>query len=426
MIATLGCGPAVMDGDETSTTGEASASASASDDAGSSSITASGAASGEAGSTTDPPATDSTSSTSGASEDTTTESGSDTGDPPPTGAPARMLIFYTPQGYFAEDAWSGSGTDLTLGSMLAPLEPWQDELLVVHGISNFSSDPEGVPVLDAHSTSAAGLLTGGLLGAGSGGDESFDPHFAGGPSLDVRLGELLPPAPHASVHLAVRTTSPTVPLGVSYLGLDAPNEPYTAPALAFQALFGAVPGDPRLDELEAQIDAIGSSTLAVLDAQLAIARVAFALDVTRSALVSVDLTIPQIVWSELGLSQTFHEAVVLGKGDAGAVIDAWGSSFGAFVDDLATTPAPEGGMLLDSTLLMWISDFGPTPAAHTRTAVLCVIIDASGGFATGRIIEVEHDQADLAATIAAVMGVDLGAFGDPALGPNLIEPLLAR
>jgi hypothetical protein len=108
------------------------------------------------------------------------------------------------------------------------------------------------------------------------------------------------------------------------------------------------------------------------------------------------------------------------------VIEAWGTSFGAFVDDLATTPAPEGGMLLDSTLLMWISDFGPNPAGHTRSAVLCVVVDASGGFATGRVVEVEADQADLAATIAAVIGVDLGAFGDPALGGDVIEPLLAR
>jgi hypothetical protein len=423
IVASLGCGPAASNADETTTTADASSSASA--DVGSSSISASGGTSGDAGST-DVPAADSTSSTSGAPEDTTAGIGTDTGDPPPTGAPSRMLIFYTPQGYYAEDAWSGAGTDLVLGPMLEPLAPWQDALLVVHGISNVSADPEGVPVADAHSTSAAGLLTGGLLGSGSGGDRSFDPHFAGGPSLDVRLGELLPPVPHASVHLAVRTTNPILPLGVSYLGLDEPNAPHTDPAAAYDALFGEHPADPLLDELQAQIDAIGGSTLAVLDAQLAIARVAFALDATRSALVSVDLTIPQIVWSELGLSQTFHDAVVLGEGDPGAVIEAWGTSFGAFVDDLATTPAPEGGMLLDSTLLMWISDFGPNPAGHTRSAVLCVVVDASGGFATGRVVEVEADQADLAATIAAVIGVDLGAFGDPALGGDVIEPLLAR
>jgi hypothetical protein len=415
MIAALGCGPTTLDGNDTS--------ASASGEVGSSSGTASGPASTQTGATTDSPAVDST-STSAEPEDTTTDLDTETGDPPPSGGPARMMIFYTPQGYFSEDAWSGSGTDLTLGSMLEPLAAWQDELLVVHGISNFSAIPEGGPVFESHSTSAAGLLTGGLLGTGSGGDENFDPHFAGGPSLDVRLGELLPPASVPSVHLALRTS--TVPLGVSYLGLDQPNVPYTDPATAYEALFDQRLGDPLLDDLQAQIDAIEDSTLAVLDTQLAIARVAFALDVTRSALVSVDITIPQIVWSEFGLSQTFHAALMLGEGDPGAVIEAWGKSFGAFVDDLATTPAPEGGMLLDSTLLMWISDFGPTPAAHNRTAVLCVIIDTSGSFVTGQVVEVERSQADLAVTIAAVMGVDLGAFGDPALDPDVIESLLAR
>ena len=82
-------------------------------------------------------------------------------------------------------------------------------------------------------------------------------------------------------------------------------------------------------------------------------------------------------------------------------------------------------MLLDSTLLVWVSEYGSIPAAHSRNAVLCVIVDATGTFETGGAVEVEATQADLAYTIAAAMDVDLGSFGDPGLAGSVIEPLLA-
>jgi hypothetical protein len=365
-----------------------------------------------------------TPSSSAGTTDSTSDAGTDTGDPPPPRSTSRVLFFYTPHGYFADQAWTGSGEAFELGSMLAPLEPWRDDLLIVDGISNHSEDPKGMPVIDEHSTSVAGLLTGGLLGSGSGGDENFDPHYAGGPSLDVRLGQLLPPRPNTSVHLAVRTSSSTLPLGVSYLAANQENIPWTNPQDGFQALFSRSPADPILDALQAQIDS--SLTLVEhVDAQLAVAHAALALDVTNSALVSVDLGIPQIVWSELGVDIDFHTATVDQAFDTAPVYAAWGQSLATFVADLAATPDPEGGTLLDSTLVVWVSDFGPNPLAHSRNAILCVIIDASGALATGQVAQVDADQADLAATIATALDVELGAFGDPALGATPIASLLA-
>ena len=421
-LALVACGPGVGGGDgETGSTG----------------ATGDGTGSGgqvDAGSmpTTMPPVADSTGPavTTVATTDVgeTTDGGdTSTGEPPPPDAAlSRVLFFYTPHGFYADLAWSGSGANFTLGSMLAALEPFHDSVLVVDGISNYSADPKGMPVLDVHSTSSAGLLTGGLLGSGSGGDENFDPHYGGGPSLDVRLGQLLPAVANTSVHLAVQAGPVSVPLGVSYLGADQPNLPQTNPALAFATLFRQSPPSPLLDEVQADVDAAAGSLVGTVDAQLSIARAAFALDLARSQLVSIDHGIPQITWTELGMTYPLHEALVESSPDDPApVFAAWGDSLGAFVADLATTDAPEGGTLLDSTLVVWVSDLGPNPAGHTRNAVLCVIVDTTGTFATGQVAQVDADQADLAATIAAGLGVDLGAFGDPALGATPIAALLA-
>ena len=425
MIAALiGCGPSVTidESDDSSSTSRGAASD------GTTAPTASGGTSGgdvDSSGAVDPDTTSGDST--GLPGDSTDEGGSESsGGPPPPTAPTRVLFFYTPHGFYAEDAWSGGVVGSNLGPMLAPLEPWQSELLIVDGISNHSEDPEGIDVQDNHSTAAAGLLTGGLLGSGTTGDPMFDPHFAGGPSLDVRLADLLVPTQTGALHLGVRQTTPTLPLGVSYLGADQPHEPLTNPQLAFDTLFGLAPADPVLDDVQDRIDAIDGSFLGVLEAELAIARAAFALDLSRSQLVSMDVAVPQIVWTEFGHNEQLHDLLVgAGTDDPRPVLVAWGEVFGSFVADLASTPAPEGGMLLDSTLLVWVNEYGPNPAAHSRNAVLCVIVDATGSFDTGGAIQVEANQADLAQTIAAVMEVELGPFGDPALEGGVIEDLLA-
>lgn len=422
IAALVACGPSVsiIEAGDSSETGEIVEGTTTA-------FTASGGTSGGGLDTTGPTDRETTSGGStGLVDDSTGEDSSESsGEPPSAPSLSRVLFFYTPHGFYADDAWLGTEDAITLGPMLDSLEPWQAQVLIVDGISNHSADPEGIDVPDAHSTAAAGLLTGGLLGSGSTNDPMFDPHFAGGPSLDVVLADLLPRTLHGAIHLGVRAGPTSMPLGVSYLGADQPHEPTTNPQLAFDALFSAEPSDPFLDEVQDRIDAAVGSPLAVLDAQLAIARAAFALDLSRSQLVSMDVAIPQIVWTEFGHTDPFHWPISYNEPGTGDVIAAWGDVFGAFVADLAETPAPEGGTLLDSTLLVWVSEFGSIPAAHSRNAVLCVIVDTTGTFDTGGAIEVEATQADLAYTIAAAMDVELGSFGDPGLAGSVIDTLLA-
>lgn len=54
-----------------------------------------------------------------------------------------------------------------------------------------------------------------------------------------------------------------------------------------------------------------------------------------------------------------------------------------------------------------------------------IILDGSGTFTAGEV-EVDADQADLAATLAMALGVDLGPFGHPDLDATPIPELLAR
>ncbi|WP_266220113.1 DUF1552 domain-containing protein [Paraliomyxa miuraensis] len=378
-----------------------------------------------------PPAEDTTGTTAPTSTSVVDDTGSDsetTGGPPTREGPSRILVFYTPHGFYQDQAWSGTGQSFVLGSMLEPLEPWSDHLLIVEGISSHAVDPEGIDVMDNHSTASAGLLTGGLLGTGVNGEATdFNPHYAGGPSLDVVLGEALAGETLlSSVHLGVRDPSPTsLPLGVSYLGLDQPNPPWLDPSTTFELMFGGLE-DPALDSLHDAVAGIAADDpVGLLDAQLALAAAAFGHDVTRVQLVTVDVGIPSIRWTELGLRLPFHEVLVSEPSlQAEPVYVRWGQSLAALVGQLEATPSASGASLLDSTLVVWLSELGSVPAAHSRNAVLVVVVDVSGTMTTGRVAEVDADQADLAATLAAALGVELGAFGHPSLGAAPIAELL--
>ena len=59
-------------------------------------------------------------------------------------------------------------------------------------------------------------------------------------------------------------------------------------------------------------------------AQLAIARAAFAHDLSRSQLVSMDVAVPQITWTEFGHTDPFHWVLSGDEPGTGEVIAAWG------------------------------------------------------------------------------------------------------
>lgn len=361
--------------------------------------------------------------------DATTEPSDTTADDT-TGGPIRvdpthLLVIRMPHGVFEEHVWTGSGEGFVLGPVLEPLAPWSGALVLVDGVDNVIMDPgTGMPT-NAYGVVSASILTGGLLGSSvAWGEQPY--YYGGGPSLDVVLGGMLGRAtPVANVHLGVEATDPGFPLGVSYVGLDQPFAPMDDPALAYEALFGGL-SDPLLDELASDLSPPPETPGQVLELQLSIAHAAIALDVSRVQLLSIDRGLPNIRWTELGVLDDYHSVIASADPEPVRIIQTfWAERIAALLERLEATPAEGGGTLLERTVIVWMSAEGSPPAGYPTSDVFAMIIDASGTFATGRIADVEADQADFAVTIAAAMGAPLGAFGNPDLQATVIDELLA-
>ncbi len=368
--------------------------------------------------------------TTGVDGSSESDADSSTGEPPRDASLSRILIFYTPHGFYREHVWGGQGEEFTLNSMLQPLEPWADHLLIVDGVYNLGVDPDGTEPGDAHNHASAGLLTGGLIGSGiSDDDAGFNPHYAGGPSLDVVLGDSLRDVPVPSVHLGVRGSEAPFPVGVSYLGYDQPNPPMTSALVAFESLLGGIELDEHLAELGADVSTISpQDPTGTLEAHFRIAAAAFEYDVTRVQLLTVDVGIPRIEWQEFGLFQNFHFAQTLEPPEVvEPVYEYWGQQFALGLEHLDAIPT-EDGTMLDGTLIVWLSEYGAPdygPPGHWPR-MTAMIIDPTDTLATGQVLEVEATQADLAVSLALALGVELEAFGEPSYEASPIDAMFNR
>jgi hypothetical protein len=88
--------------------------------------------------------------------------------------------------------------------------------------------------------------------------------------------------------------------------------------------------------------------------------------------------------------------------------------FGYLLGKLAETPDPDGGMLLDSTMVLWCKEMGDS-RDHVCTSVPMVI--AGAGFTTGRYLRTGGaSHARMLLSICRAFGLDTQTFGDPANG----------
>jgi hypothetical protein len=342
----------------------------------------------------------------------TTVSTGDTTDDDDTGpsevdGPTHLLIIRTPHGVYEDQVWS-------------------DALVLVDGVENVIHLPEGAELTNMYGVTSSSILTGGLLGSVTG-ESPWVYYSGGGPSLDVVLGDALGSrTPHANVHLGVFATDiGGMPTGVSYTGADQPLLPIDSPTLAFASLFAGI-DDPLLDPIAERVDAPFEGPVETLEVQLMIAAAAIQLDVTRVQLLSIDRGLPSIMWSELGVFQGYHEVVANDDHASVQMVQTmWAEQIAGLLLTLDATP-DGAGTLLDRTLVVWMSAEGSPPNAYSTSDVFIVIVDRSGTFATGRIADVEGDQADFAATIAAALSAQLRDFGHPDLDATVIDELLAR
>jgi hypothetical protein len=183
-----------------------------------------------------------------------------------SGFPKRLVVVYKPNGFPADwlPAPGSSETNFNLaGSLMAPLQPYRDKLLLLRGL-DLSVHDQGPG--EPHQQGMA-FLTGRPLNQGSqvGGDGSLA-GWASGISVDQEIARHIGGAnKFASRQFGVQSTmfgGTEVRTVMSYSGSDAPVPNETSPYVAFGSLFSELGADPfGLERLRARrhsvLDAVG-------------------------------------------------------------------------------------------------------------------------------------------------------------------------
>jgi hypothetical protein len=394
------------------------------------------------------------------------------GSPSSSGRKRRLVIMFTPNGVIPEAFWPAEAGPLTrLENILAPLEPYRDQTLVLQGISNAIKGPG-----DNHVRGITCLLTGIEMLPGnfrpSGASSQFG--WGGGISIDQEIKRFLQGRPQSrtrfgSLEFGVVVRDQAMPYSrMVYAGANKPIPPINDPYQMLQKLYGQVENrpdlqsvlDPLADDFRRIEAVVGSEDRRLIrehaefvrriETQLAEAgRVAaeqrppaldppvpvtndhmpalvrmqmellvnsLAADFTRVATIqfSGSSAAPHSKW--LGIPDGHHtlshedtpEAV-----DKLTRIDTWHCEQLAFlVKRLAETPEPDGrGTLLDNTTVIWTNELGHGKS-HSLTNIPFVLVGGGLGFTAGRAVhfdDVPHNRLLLA--IAHALGHELDHFG---------------
>ncbi|MEM7153378.1 MAG: DUF1552 domain-containing protein [Myxococcota bacterium] len=159
----------------------------------------------------------------------------------PEAPPKRLLLFFHPHGVI-RDTWlpQGTETDFTLPTMLEPLAPFQDRMVVLDGLQIVPSGPPGGP----HTVGPAYLFTGSPMLAG---DDFMHPS-SGGPhgwgssqSIEQAVADVIgTTTPFRSLELGVQVGGNHPGSRMSYLDAGFPLAPEPNPHAMFESIFGSI------------------------------------------------------------------------------------------------------------------------------------------------------------------------------------------
>ena len=373
----------------------------------------------------------------------------------------RLLVFFNPNGTVParwRPSGSGSSFSFPAGSILEPLAAWKDRVVVIGGLELKNANN--------HEGGMAAMLTGGTGGASGG--KSIDQHVAAAIGGTTRL---------RSLELGVQTSAwgGSVQTRMSYGGPGVYVPPDDNPVSIYRRLYGdAVPGgeDLSLQRRQSVLDAVkgdvsslrsrlGTEEAQKLDvhleslremerglgggtcgggvapvdgpiydndrfptigkAQMDLAVAALACGATNVASIQWAHTVAPQVFTWLSLGEGHHGLSHQSDGTPGVEqfvqAERWFTEqFAYLLGRLDATPDPEGGTLLDSTLVLWAKEMGDS-RLHVCTDVPFVI--AGAGFETGRYLSVPGGaHAKMLVSVANALGVETTSFGDPAFaGP---------
>ncbi len=347
----------------------------------------------------------------------------------PLGPRDHLVIIYTGHG-FRPSVWNPTGgtEDFVLSPLLEPLEGLRDRMVIVQGLDNPGDGPNVVQ--GSFFMGVPSLLTGGHI-------QGVDSCYSKGAtaSIDYVLGQALGPNPLTLMRTGVRsqpawnrdcqyqwaltftgantTIYPTENLADVYSWLEKSVDP-SAPYMRTAAMYAQESLDPELDFRE------------YARRQLLMAHIGLAQDVTSVATISLGS-----MWNDFTVEEptiTLHQ-MAHGVGTDEQYVDGhrfFAEEIADFAQRMADTPyGPD--TLLDHTVIVWLSESGD-PLFHDTLNIPVVLIgNASGRMRNGAYLQLDDAvQADLALTLAEIMGVPLPSFGDPALSAQVLDELLAQ
>lgn len=388
------------------------------------------------------------------------------------GRKQRLVVIFSPNGIVPSTFWPDEEGDLQgFKESLAPLEPFRDRVLLLHGICDRIRGGGS-----AHQRGIGCLLTGQELFPGNQQGGSGNPvGWASGISLDQELKNVL------QADARTRTRFGSLEFGVmvpdradvwtrlSYTGPNRPNTPVTDPYQMFAKLYGETEGKADLQSVldsvredlrklagnvsaedrqlleehatfvrEMEHDLRTAPEVAAMDIpqiepgvdaedvprisrmQIDLMVNSFATDFARLATLQFDTATGQAKLHWLGINDAHHEISHEPDSNVEAQdkltrINRWYCEQMAYlVRRLAETPEPGGdGSLLDNTVVIWSNELGKGNT-HTMNNIPFVLAGGGLDFRLGRCIRypmVPHNR--LLLSLAHGFGHYIDRFGDP-------------
>src|SRR2546423_388479 len=385
----------------------------------------------------------------------------------------RLVILFSPNGTIPPAFWPDeTGKDFKLKEIMAPLEPFKQRMLVLHGLCN-KVKGDG----DNHMRGMSCLLTGVELFPGNVQGGSDTPSgWARGISIDQEIKNFLQGREDTrtrfgSLEFGVGVTDRADPwTRMSYGGPNKPIAPISDPYQMYQKLYGQLKDKEQLGsildevredlkkarklvnaedrrlleehealvrQMEKEIAEAGRQKLRVSPPSLEegvrdendnvprLSRMqidllvnSFVNDMARVATLQYTKSVGQARMNWLGVTDNHHSLSHEPDKDEATQaklikINKWFAGELAYlVEKLAKTPEPgDSGSLLDHTLVIWSNELGKGNS-HTLDNIPFVLVGGGFGFQMGRSLKLDkvaHNRLHLA--LAHAVGHRLETFG---------------
>jgi hypothetical protein len=387
----------------------------------------------------------------------------------------RLVVVFSPNGVIPWNYWPDEAGELTsFKPILAPLEPFRDRTLVLHGLCD-KVRGDG----DNHMRGMGCLLTGTELYPGNiqGGSDT-PAGWASGISIDQEIRNVLQADPETRTRFGSLEFGVMVPdradtwTRMIYAGPNKPIAPIDDPYQMFNKLYGRLKDreslasvlddlnedlrkiepalsaedrqlleehttfvremeqelksseghdlDHAVPELEPGVDRENDEIPRITKMQVDLMVNSFAADFARLASLQITNSVgePRMRW--LGIDEGHHAISHKPDSDKEAVehltkINTWYCEQVAYLAKrLAETPEPGGpGSLLDNTLIVWTNELGQGNS-HTLDNIPFVLVGGGLDFQMGRSLKypkVPHNR--LLMSLAHGFGHHVERFGNP-------------